>query len=269
MKWQFASKILLISSVCSMIACSNPARKSAERTIHQFVAAVKKNDTTTAYQLYPIFKEMESYFKMDTFEIKTVEYDGDKIILTGISTFTNIKKKVFNHQMIFHILNKNNSIQIVNSHGFCDYQNSRFYPYAVKHGLLKKSEIPWDLKWIEVSRSAFKKVETGIKTFMDSMRKLVPVEGIQWKKENGYYEGKASVVNHSKYPIYDLQYQVAFMDENHKILEVKDKRYVCYDTLKPGQRREVDFIHEEIKGAKYMDVGLVFDKYYLLNTIMD
>lgn len=257
---------LLLLCLGCFTACKNKSEKAAELLTKEFFKALKQDDTTSLYRLYPSYRNFEIHYKSDTAEITDTKTKNDLIEVTVKNGFTNIKKTYFERNITLIIKNENGKLSIADSRGLSDIKSTEIWPTIVQKKLTDTSIVKTDQEWQKISQKAYELVIEDIKKVMEKLKVEVPVSNVSWDKEYGFVDGKAKVSNNTKFPIYNLKYQVAYMDANHKILELKDG-YVSYDTIQPGQIREITFTHPEIKEAKFMDVGVVFDKYFLLNLV--
>jgi len=260
-------RILRILWVAPLLfACTSKQEAASKIVVKQFYSALKKNDTTVIYKLYPNFRKLPSHFKSDTITILSVSSSNEGTWVKIKNGFTNIKNKKFEHDIELLVSGEPPQMVISNSRGMYDYKEQELYAFAVSTGCFVPSEIKDDKLASEKLMEAGDLLIEKSKELIAQLNKEIPLTSLKWNKEFGVGTGNAVLENNSNYGLYNLRYILTFADGNGNEVG-KNDGYVSYDTIVPHSKRKFEILAIQPKDAKNVDLRIVYDKYFLLDCL--
>lgn len=236
--------------------------KEAEKVVSAFFTALKNGDSANLVKNYPDFHKLPAFYKSDSIEFTDYKTHGDAVEIQVKNRFTNIDKKTF-QQTIWLTVDAN---KITDSRGMCKFANQQLYKFGRKTGCVSADTTLSDQTIRKQMDRATDVMVAQAGTFLEEMKKAVPISDVTTKNLFGFLSGEARVTNNSKYPVYYLKYEIAMLDASGAVIG-SDWGFASADTLAPGADKQFSFINTPPPGTKSIDVRLVYDNMYLTDIL--
>ncbi|MCE3295228.1 MAG: hypothetical protein K0R65_942 [Crocinitomicaceae bacterium] len=258
-------------ALLALTACNSAGKQASEKTVQDFYAALRKEDSTKIKQFYPDFEKLGGYYKSEKIEILSTEENEGFIEVKVSNSFTNLNGEKFDQEITYlckENKKKPGSYIIADSKGIYAFDETREYQFAVQTGFIpKKNDLTDQQKAAKILKSQ-DLLEILFKEKMESLRKEVVIENWGW--EYGYTEtyanGHGTVVNRSNEDFGTLKFQLTFVAQDGSVTKTDDG-YLGYDTLRSGASRDFTTISSDIGNAVKAYIQIEYDSFELLEKI--
>lgn len=261
-------------SLLLLSACNSAEKRASEKTVQDFYAALKQEDSTKIKSFYPDFEKLGGHYKSNKIEIlSTEETENDLIEVKIKNSFTNLKGKKFNQEISFFCKeNSKNpgSFIIHDSKGMYGFDETREYQFAVQTGFIKPENELTDQEIAGKILKSQQLLEVLYKEKMEALRKEVVIENWGWEfgYDNTHANGHGTVVNRSNEDFGILKYTLTFVDNQGAVTQTDDG-YLCYDTLRKGESKDFTTMTSNIGAATKAYIQIQYDTYELLEKLYE
>lgn len=255
-------------------ACNSGDKKASEKTVRDFYAALKQEDTLKIKSFYPDFEKLGGYYKSDKIEIlSTDETDDGQMEVKVKNSFTNLKGKKFSQEISFFCQKnpkKPGGFIISDSKGIYGFDETREYQFALQTGFIKPENELTDQETAAKILKSQHLLEILYKEKMEALRKEVVIENWGWEYgyDNTHANGHGTVVNRSNEDFGIVKYTLTFVDSQGGITQTDDG-YLCYDTLRKGESKDFTTMTSQIGAATKAYIQIQYDTYELLEKLYE
>jgi hypothetical protein len=206
--------LLLLAGI--LISCeSEKSRKDkCNQIVNTFVANLPLDNYEILYKLYPDFKMVKEYWKLQDFVITSTTIDEDNMVSV-------IGRSEQLGSILFTLKKVDGNYIITNSKGLSTVFNSSLYTYCKKIGCIGVNDYDKDISQLCSSKEEeFKSLVYKIK---NNIEQSVKIKNNNLSRSFGYISGDVTVKNYSSFTIpggsYELYYH--FLDYNDQLVFTK------------------------------------------------
>jgi hypothetical protein len=200
---------ILIGFLITLTSCKTDEDriKEANSLIEKFTKEISLENFSAANQIYPKFKELEKYWKLNEFNIDntTIEEDGSISVYGSYQRYS----PKFREDIKFKVSDNGNGLKIIDSKGLTTYYNSPIFEYCKKKGYLSTNDIKKSIDSdISIAKTC-KEHEFEFELLVIRCARYVN-DNVTWNKEqttieSGYlgdsYSGTISIVNNTGFDL--------------------------------------------------------------------
>ncbi len=132
---------LLLGILIILTSCKTDEDRimEANSLIEKFTKEISLENFSAANQIYPKFRDLEKYWKLNDFKIEnsTIEDDGSISVYGSYQRYS----RKFREDIKFIVSDKNNGLMILDSKGLTTYYNSPIFEYCKKKGFISSSNV--------------------------------------------------------------------------------------------------------------------------------
>ena len=244
-------KIKITVFVCGIIlilsSCETKESKinSAKEVVMTFMNNLLFDNYDTMYDLYPSFKNVKTYWKLNDFHITNATLNNNLITVIG---------KSYDTELFFEIEKLNGKYIIIKSKGLSSDFGSNLYKYCKRIGCIRSNSYDEEISKIciekryqfnELIRSIKEKIENNFGMLNHNVT----------KSSYGSVSGEITVKNNSRFtiPKYSYHLYINYCDNKGDILFTSEET-LNYESIPSGQNKTIHVF--ELNGNSFQKIGV-------------
>lgn len=243
-------KLLLLIFAVSLISCESDEQKlkKAETTVKSFISNLQFDNYDKLFSFYPTFKEVETYWKLNSIVISSSNINPDEsITVIGNSN---------NRQVLFELQKQNNQYLIINSKGLSTYYDSNIYRYCKKIGCIGTNEYDADISIIcKEKKYEYDKLVDDLKRRIEEKTIL---ENHNISKSYGMVSGDITIKNYSRFTIpgYAYKIYVQYLNSKDEIVFTSNESLSNFQSIPFSQSKTIHVFENNVKGFRKVNIKL-------------
>lgn len=242
-KITFLLGILLI-----VVSCESKQDKinSAKEVVETFVTNLQFDNYDEMYKLYPNFKEVKTYWKLQNFRVKNSVLNENTIILSGKSN---------QQEIMFEVEKINGKYTITKSKGLSSDFNSNLYKYCKKIGCIGTKSYDAEISIIcKENEFQFNQL---VKKIKENIEDNVWMINHTLTKNYSWASGDITLKNNSRFSIPGRSYNlyINYTDNKGNLL-FTSKEISNYESIPYGQSKTIHVFESNSDSFQRVSISL-------------
>ncbi|MBP8994458.1 MAG: hypothetical protein KBG30_11710 [Bacteroidales bacterium] len=238
--------IFVIGLIISLLSCESNEQKinKAKDAVQSFVTNLSFDNYDEMFKVYPSFKNVQTYWKLQDFNIKNSVLNENTIILTGSSN---------EREILFEVEKIDGKYIITKSKGLSSYFNSNLYKYCKKIGCIGTKSYDADISKIcKENEFQFNQL---VKKIKGNIEDNVWMINHTVTKKYDWASGDITIKNNSRFTIpgYSYSLYVNYTDSKGNIL-FTSKEISNFESIPYGQSKTIHVF--ESNSSSFQKVGI-------------
>jgi hypothetical protein len=206
-----------------LISCGKSKKeriKDAKDVVSQFVSATTFENEKLIYELYPSFRGVRQYWKLNDFKLTSATINKDESI--------SIVGKANKRDLYFELEEQDDSYIIKSSKGMSTDYESFLYKFCKRIGCIKGTSTDVSISTACKDKEfEYKKLIRDIQT---NIEENVYLENHSVTKNYGMANGDITMKNHSRFSVPGMSYKIEidFLDNNNNVKYTSNERINVY-----------------------------------------